>query len=605
MSLQATNISVNNSKAVLECLAKAQVNSSRARLPLILLAGVMVSVVPVLIWGVPNGPDLASHLRFAQAFDESLRQGNFYPAWQHLSNAGYGDGSLRIYSALTYYLLFALRFFAADWMLSVKFLFVVLAMAGAYSVFYWLKAWATPTQALVGALLYSCAPFHLNEAYQAAMLSQFAGAALLALLLGVTERVAGEFVSRRRVLGFQALFAILFAALIFTHVPLAMMAVLTIPLYAALRFDRSCRVRRLIDLAIAGAFGVLLSGFYWVNLVSELPLLKGATIRPGQRFDYRANFVFSMSGHDTSGWYVNLLFLVTLALLIPAALFLFSSVRPGFHRSIRAVTVVALFTFLMATPLSTPLWKVIPKLSSMELPWRWLSASSILASGLAGVVLPLLWKEFQNARRESINDEGGKSNKVFRARLRLILALGAVVIAIAFSWSYPIRGAVFMDRDSFDALLHESKSSTSLEEWLPRWTTLEAVQRLEKEKTPEVIAGGRSLSIQSWQSENRKFTVEDGERTIARLRTFFYPYWQLRTTDGNILPTRPDKDGVLLTEIPAGRQTIEMSFVRPRHQTFANIASILAVFAIAGIALLANRSNNPATVSNLVLDSQL
>ena len=603
MSLQATNISVSHWRTALECLARVQAKSSRARLPLILLVGATGSVIPVLIWGVPNGPDLASHLRFAQAFDESLRQGNFYPAWQHLSNAGYGDGSFRIYSPLTYYLLFAVRFFAADWMLSLKFLFVVLAMAGAYSVFYWLKAWATETQALVGALVYSCAPFHLNEAYQAAMLSQFAGAALFALLLGVTERVCGKVVSRGQVLGFQALFAIIFAALIFTHVPLAMMAGLTIPLYAALRLDRSFRVRRLIDLGIAGALGLLLSGFYWVNLVRELPLLKGATIQPGHRFDYRANFAFSTSGHDTSAWYVNLIFIVTLALLIPAALSLFSSGRLGVHRSTRTTALVALFTFLMATPLSIPLWKVIPKLSSMEFPWRWLSASSILASGLAGIGLPLLWEEFQNARRESIDSEAGKSDKVFRARLRLTLALGAVVIALAFSWSYPIRNALFMDRSSFDAMLQESKASSGLEEWLPRWTTLEAMQRLEKEKTPEVTAGGRSLLIHSWQSENRKFTVEDGDRTVARLRTLFYPYWQLRTTQGDILPTRPDKDGVLLTEIPAGRQTIEMSFVRPRHQTLANILSILAVSALTGIALLAIRPNNPAKVSRLILNS--
>jgi hypothetical protein len=591
MSLQATNISISPWKAVLERLAKMQVKFSRARLPLILLSGVTGSVVLVLIWGVPNGPDLASHLRFAQAFDESLRQGNFYPAWQHLSNAGYGDGSFRIYSPLTYYLLSAVRFFATDWVFSFKFLFVALAIAGAYSVFYWLKGWATQTQALVGALVYSYAPFRVNELYQAGMLSQFAGATLFALLLGVTERVAGELVSRRRVLGFQALFAILFAALIFTHVPLAMMAGLTIPLYAALRLERSVRARRLIDLGIAGALGLLLSGFYWVNLVRELPLLKGATIQPGQRFDYRVNFVFSASGHDASTWYVNLIFIVTLALLVPAALFIFSSVRPGVHRSIRAAALAAL------------LWKVIPKLSSMEFPWRWLSVSSIFASGLAGIGLPLLWKELQNARRESIKSDAGKSNKVFHARLRLTLALGAVVIALAFSWSYPIRNALFMDRASFDAMMQMSRTSTSLEEWLPRWTTLETIQRLEKEKAPQVIAGGRSLSIQSWQSENRKFTVEDGDRTVARLRTLFYPYWQLRTTDGNILSTRPDEDGVLLTDIPAGRQTIEMSFVRPRHQTLANILSILAVLVLTGIALLAIRVNNPAKVSRLILNS--
>jgi hypothetical protein len=111
------------------------------------------------------------------------------------------------------------------------------------------------------------------------------------------------------------------------------------------------------------------------------------------------------------------------------------------------------------------------------------------------------------------------------------------------------------------------------------------------------------VSIQSWQSENRKFIVGNGDKTDARLRTFFYPYWQLRTAEGNILATRPDADGVLLAEIPAGRQTIEMSFVRPRHQALANILSIVAVFALAAIGLLAIRAKNPATVSKLSFNS--
>jgi len=239
----------------------------------------------------------------------------------------------------------------------------------------------------------------------------------------------------------------------------------------------------------------------------------------------------------------------------------------------------------------------------MELPWRWLSASSILASGLAGIVLPLSWIEFRNARRENINDEAGNSNKVFRARLRLTLALGAIVIALMFSWSYPIRNALFLNRNPFNTMLEESKVSTSLEEWLPRWTTLEAVQRLEKERAPAVSAGGRALSIQSWQSENRKFTVEDGDRTVARLRTLFYPYWQLQTADGEILPTHPDADGVFLAEIPAGKQTIVMSFVRPHHQTLANILSSLGVLALAAIALLAIRAKSPGPTSELGFNS--
>src|SRR6185369_2933820 len=103
-----------------------------AQLFVLLLAPAVTSVLPILIWGIPNGPDLASHLRFAQAFNESLAQGNIYPAWQHLSNGGYGDGSFRIYSPFIYYALAAIRFFAGDWMLSFKLLIVAISAAGSF-----------------------------------------------------------------------------------------------------------------------------------------------------------------------------------------------------------------------------------------------------------------------------------------------------------------------------------------------------------------------------------------------------------------------------------------------------------------------------------------
>src|SRR6185295_6780922 len=224
---------------------------ARVQVFLLLLAPAVTSVLPILIWGVPNGPDLASHLRFAQAFNESLAQGNFYPAWQHLSNGGYGDGSFRIYPPFIYYALSAIKFFAGDWMLSFKLLIVAMSAAGSFFAFYWLRGFATQMQALVGASLYCFAPFRANELYQSAMLSQFAGAAFFLLLLGVVERLVKADAPRTRVLRWLSLFALAFGGLVITHVPLAMMAVLTLPLYAALRFEKRILLRRCLALAAA------------------------------------------------------------------------------------------------------------------------------------------------------------------------------------------------------------------------------------------------------------------------------------------------------------------------------------------------------------------
>src|SRR5882724_6629477 len=119
----------------------------RLNLPQWLLIGAAICVLPMIIWGVPNGPDLPSHLRFAQAFSESIEQGNIYPAWQHEANAGFGDGSFRIYPPLLYYALFVSHLFVRDWFLSLSMVACLFAIAGACSVFYCVKGWGNRSQA--------------------------------------------------------------------------------------------------------------------------------------------------------------------------------------------------------------------------------------------------------------------------------------------------------------------------------------------------------------------------------------------------------------------------------------------------------------------------
>lgn len=556
---------------------------TRVQLFLLLLAPAVTSVLPILIWGVPNGPDLASHLRFAQAFNESLSQGNFYPAWQHLSNGGYGDGSFRIYSPFIYYALSALKLCTGDWWWSFKLLIVAMSAAGSFFTFYWLRSFASQSQALLGASLYCFAPFRANELYQSAMLSEFAGAAFFLLLLAVIERMAKEDAPRARWLRLQMLFGLALGGLIITHVPLAMMAVLTLPLYAAVRFEKKIWLRQFFALAAAGAIGLCLSAFYWVNLLRELPLLKGSTIQPGHRFDYRTNFALSTASQDQSAWYVNLIFLATLALIVPAALWftqlLKSRERNRALRSSLAILIVALFTLLMATPVSAPLWRVIPKLSSMEFPWRWLAAASILLSGLAGVSLPWLWQQLQQAN---------EANRA-RSRQRFMLAAGAVVIVIVFSGAYPIRNGLFLGRDSFTELQQNVRTSPGLEEWLPRWTTFEAANRLAITEAPPVSVSGRTVSILRWDSELRQFTIGEGDKAFAQIHTFFYPDWELRTSEGRVLSIAPDADGVMLADVPSGPQTIQMKFVRPFHQIVGNVLSLAGIAALAVMTVLTLR----------------
>jgi hypothetical protein len=248
-------------------------------------------------------------------------------------------------------------------------------------------------------------------------------------------------------------------------------------------------------------------------------------------------------------------------------------------RSSLAILIVALFTLLMATPVSAPLWRVIPKLSSMEFPWRWLAAASILLSGLAGVSLPWLWQQLQQAN---------EANRA-RSRQRFLLAAGAVVIVIVFSGAYPIRNGLFLGRDSFTELQQNVRTSPGLEEWLPRWTTFEAANRLAITEAPPVSVSGRTVSILRWDSELRQFTIGEGDKAFAQIHTFFYPDWELRTSEGRVLSIAPDADGVMLADVPSGRQTIQMKFGRPSHQFVGNSLSLAGIAALAVMTVLTLR----------------
>jgi hypothetical protein len=167
------------------------------------------------------------------------------------------------------------------------------------------------------------------------------------------------------------------------------------------------------------------------------------------------------------------------------------------------------------------------------------------------------------------------------------VVVGAVVIAIAFSWAYPIRNALFTNQKSFTELRQQNRTSTGLEEWLPRWASLDVANRLANEAAAQVVIPSRTVSIQSWGPEMRQFRIGDGEQGIATIRTFFYPYWQIQTSEGQALRTGADEQGVLLAGIPRSPQTLTMRFVRPPHQIIANILSLtgttfLAVLALSG-----------------------
>src|SRR4029079_755971 len=155
---------------------------------LVLVLVAIVAIVPICLWGIPVGGDLANHFRFALPFYDSIHNGHFYPGWLAESNAGYGDPRFRFYPPGLYYLLAAVHT-VSSWYTATVISFVCLSIVGSLGVYLWARTTQSQSTAMWAGILYTFAPYHLNELYQASLLSEYAASAVLPFVFLFIDRI--------------------------------------------------------------------------------------------------------------------------------------------------------------------------------------------------------------------------------------------------------------------------------------------------------------------------------------------------------------------------------------------------------------------------------
>ncbi len=517
-------------------------------------------IAPALIHGVPANKDLLNHFRFALPFYDSLTSGHLYPGWLAESNSGYGDPSFRFYPPALYYLLSLTKALTGNWYVGTLLTLGLLSTLGGFGMYFWTRSILSESSAMWAAILYSLAPYHVNQLYQAFMLAEFAGASVLPFAFGFLERVCRRR-RRRDVAGLAATYAVL----ILTHLPLAVIGSLALGVYGFIRIERQHWKRSLTLLLMAAVLGLAASSIYWTRMVTELKWIGINNINPDTSVDYNQNFLFStLSPENLNVWWMNILAVVTFLFFVPALALFFRRVRleAGFSQ-LMPVVILALMALFMALPFSAALWKVLPPLQQTQFPWRWLAVFSMAGSLLTAATIPL-WLE----------------NKMQWRRPLCLIVLGSMLVSVAFTLAHSVREAEYRSRRQFENDLQSVRGTSSVKYWVPVWAS-----PTPREMQSEVYAGKRAVVVSDWTPEHRRFEVAVGPQTEARIRTFYYPHW-VATSDGRLLPTRPDRDGALLISLPGNASnvtSVNLDFREPRR---ARVSGVLTVFAWLFVGLL-------------------
>ena len=512
------------------------------------------AIMPVIIWGIPSNLDLTNHFRFTLPFYDAIVAGDFYPGWLAESNGGYGDPSFRFYPPALYYLLAAARFVTGNWYAATLIVFVILSVAGGLGMYFWARSILPSSSASWAAFFYALAPYHLNQLYQATLLAEWAAAAVLPFVFGFVDRVC-ERGRRRDIAGLAATYGLL----LFTHLPLAVDGSIALFVYALARLQGTDKIRQLAKLSTATLLGLSVSAVYWVTMVSEIDWIAVNRFQGDSSVDYRLNFLLSTFSPDNLNvWWMNIMALMTLMLFAPALLLLKRRLATEGHSYKTPVVVLTLFAVFMTLPLSRPIWMLLKPLQETQFPWRWLVLVSMGGSILAAAGL---------LRLTSVKNRAGR-----------MVVFGMMAIPVAFTLSHVVREAQYFPPQKFETMTTDVRGSTCVYSWVPIWTGGGDAKKM----ATEVEAGERAVTVTSWQPEHRTFAVAAGPATEARVRTFYYPHWTA-TSDGAVLPTRPDQDGALLIALPQDTTSVALDFREPRRTKISTITSLSGLIIIGAL----------------------
>ena len=518
---------------------------------IVILIGVALSL-PMLVRGFPSGNDLPHHFRLALGFYDSFVNGDLYPSWLSMTNDGYGDPSVRFYPPGLYFLLSIFRSIIGEWYAASILTFGVLTFMSSVGAYVWAKAMGLGRYTLLAALVYPLTPFHTNELYQAAMYGQYAAACFLPFVFAFVERVF-RYPTWTNSIGL----ALSYAAVILFHVPMAIFTAIAIAVYVGIKLIQNFEIRKFGLLCFSGILALGLSCFYWIPVIIELRWKYPSGAGQGEWFNYNNNFIFTTLPGEAENYWIPILLGVTGLLVFPGLVTLVKR-----NRDFYAAAILALFTFLLSTKLTKPIWDALPLLQETQFPWRWLTLTSLFLTILAVAGL----RELHNTWKT-------------RNRVLALLIIGLLTIILAFTVSQVVRSAVFIDRPDFNTSVSALRGSATNQDFLPIWAAVD-----KSEHHPEVETS-RKAEINDWSLEHKQFSIVPGPPEDARLKLFYYPYWKAYAGHEQ-LNTRPDEKGRLLVSIPADAVTIDMQFVEPLSSRISGVISLTCLLICAGLIVI-------------------
>jgi hypothetical protein len=531
-------------------------------------------ILPLVVYhGLPYIDDMVFHFFQANQFNQALKDGIIYPRWIPDSNNGYGSPNFVFYSPLSYYLVSITTLFTHSLTASMIIVTWVSFFLSGTTMFITTRKMFGRTESPLPAIIYQILPFHLGDLYVRGTFAELVAFIWFPLVFYFIH----EILKSRNRIAFIGL-SISYAALILTHLVSGFIFTLVIGAYLIYNYfllkDRKPFIKALFSLAL----GLGISAVYLLPVIFERRFVQIEYLVNCDICNYKNNFLFTFDKFQAGlrsfylPLHIEVVLEVTLSILI---ILLMRKNGQRLSNSSQQKFFIFLFivAFFLTTPLSKPIWDIIPGFPFLQFPWRWVMVMELSLCFLIGSIF------------HRIDIHNFTSNNL---RERVVMYL--IIILFVTSPVIIIKGMPIISSNI-------QIKNLSIIEYNPIWATnIQKIMSEKKNGKVSVVSGKAVTKINEWKSENRVISIEASEPSILRISTFYFPGWE-GYTDGKRTQINIEKEsGAMLIDVPQGKHKLVLKFEDTPIRYYAKIISIIFSCVLALLVLFSKRTNrNPMT----------
>lgn len=526
--------------------------------PLIIFTLSLLPLISLLRKGTYESGDLSLHATRFLSFYNSLKAGILIPQWSHDLNAGYGYPLFIFVQTFPNHIASIFHFLGFSMIDSIKILFALSFIVSGLGMYYFLKEFLPKQGALIGALLYLFAPYHLVDMHFRANPGEVLSFAFFPLAMLSLQKLYKKI----NLLWFD-LFSLNVAFVILSH-PIAIVLIPFIVLYLLFLSAKKKNFKFLSTSLSAIAVGFLISAYYWLPEITLSKFTHQAYYHKDVIFVGIKELLYSpwRFGLLYQGHFGELSFLLGYPQLLLLIYFVFLLYKKRLDKRIKPYAFFFLITFFITIfsmlSVSKPLWDVFFIFHNLQFTYRLLVLVIFIVAVIGSIA-------------------------VYKIKSKKIIYLIILVTVFGTMLNWGNRRVIPQINDSYlqNNIPYASKgvegSAPSTPIWLdPKdpWQKNPRITDLKVDKDIVVYKTVRRTPIR------HQYQISSKKKTKIVENTLYFPGWTvfINSRRTELIPERDS--GLITFSIPKGQYKVEVLFVETEERKFAKSLSILGIIVV-------------------------